>query len=67
MHLEPPGDVLGEDEGTENEYIAVYDDTNESKPLHYTCDGSSNQTARLDDEGFKSVLMSAKELCEDIG
>ena len=30
MHLQAPGDVLGEDEGTENEYIAVYDDTNES-------------------------------------
>jgi hypothetical protein len=29
-------------------------------------DGSSNKT-RLDDEGFKSVLMSAKKLCEDIG
>ena len=83
MHPEAPRDVLGEDKESEinceyaaviNEAdlqnnIAVCDDKDNTKPLHYTCksrEESSNKKAKLDDEGTKSVTVNAKKLCEDI-
>jgi hypothetical protein len=42
------------------ETLTVYDDEDDTKPLHYTCQ------VKLDDEGTKSVMMNAK-LSEDIG
>ena len=39
-------------------------------PLHYTCkssDGSSNKTAKLEDEATQTVVVDAKKLCEDTG
>jgi hypothetical protein len=75
VHPEAPRDVLGEDKESEINFefdlqnnIAVCDDKDNTKPLHYTCksrEESSNKKAKLDDEGTKSVTVNAKKLCED--